>query len=116
MGLSQSASRIWEKKYGKGAKHLQRREESGAIHDAHTPRRHSKGPQTNPRPRPPSLSKQNFRANNAEDISKHTSHQRESRAVDDRPLHPSWVAKMRMKEKSSAVIIPSQGKRIKFDE
>ncbi|KAI0004531.1 BUD22-domain-containing protein [Russula compacta] len=109
-------SRIWEKKYGKGAKHLQKLEQSGAIHDAHTPRRHSKGPQANPRPRLPGSFKQTLRANNVEDISKHTSHQRKSRAVDDRPLHPSWVAKMRMKERSSAVIVPSQGKRIKFDQ
>ncbi|KAF8158378.1 Bud-site selection protein [Crassisporium funariophilum] len=32
----------------------------------------------------------------------------------DRPLHPSWEAKRRMKEKESVGIVPSQGKKIKF--
>jgi hypothetical protein len=30
-------------------------------------------------------------------------------------LHPSWAAKKAMKEKESIVILPSQGKKIKFD-
>jgi len=108
---------IWEKKYGKGAKHLQKRDESGTTHSVLTSRNHFRGPQASPRPRLPGSSKQNSRAEKAEDRSKkHTSHQRQSGAVDDRPLHPSWVAKMRMKEQSSAVILPSQGKRIKFDD
>ncbi|THG92538.1 hypothetical protein EW145_g8681, partial [Phellinidium pouzarii] len=29
-------------------------------------------------------------------------------------LHPSWEAKRRLKEKESAAIVPSQGKRITF--
>lgn len=33
---------------------------------------------------------------------------------DDKPLHPSWEAKRRLKEKESAGIVPSQGKKIKF--
>ncbi|KAF8807120.1 Bud-site selection protein [Phlegmacium glaucopus] len=32
----------------------------------------------------------------------------------DRPLHPSWEAKRRLKEKQSVGIVPSQGKKIKF--
>jgi hypothetical protein len=107
-------SRIWEKKYGKGAKHLQKREGSGPTHDARTIRKHFKGPQTTPRSRFPDSSKRNSRAEKTDNV--WAIHQRKSRAVDDRPLHPSWVAKMRTKEKSSAVIVPSQGKRIKFDD
>jgi len=108
---------IWEKKYGKGAKHLQKREESGATHDTTTARKHYKWPQTNPHSRLPGSSKRDSRAEKTDYApNKHTSHQRKSRAEDDRPLHPSWAAKMRMKERSSAVIIPSQGKRIKFDD
>jgi hypothetical protein len=105
---------IWEKKYGKGAKHLQKREGSGPTHDARTIRKHFKGPQTTPRSRFPDSSKRNSRAEKTDNV--WAIHQRKSRAVDDRPLHPSWVAKMRTKEKSSAVIVPSQGKRIKFDD
>ncbi|KAI0251998.1 Bud-site selection protein [Lactifluus subvellereus] len=108
---------IWEKKYGKGAKHLQKRDESGATHDRRTFRRHVPRSQASPRSRFGGLSKQNFRGDEAGDTTKkHISYQQKSRAVDDRPLHPSWVAKMRMKERASAAIVPSQGKRIKFDD
>ena len=110
-------SRIWEKKYGKGAKHLQKREGSGATHDRPTLRKHYKRPQTNARSRLPDSSERDSRVEKTDYApNEHSSHQRESRAVDDRPLHPSWAAKMRMKERSSAVIVPSQGKRIKFDD
>jgi hypothetical protein len=96
---------------------LQKREESGATHDAHALRKHYKGPQTNPRPRFPDPSKRTFRAEKTDYAPKrHTSRQPKPKTVDDRPLHPSWVAKMRTKEISSAVIVPSQGKRIKFDD
>lgn len=117
--LYHPVSRIWEKKYGKGAKHLQKQEESGTTHDTRTPKRHFKGPQANPRPRHTGPSKQSSRAQTVDHASKkHTSlsHLRNSEAADDRPLHPSWIAKLRMREKSSAVIAPSQGKRIKFDD
>jgi hypothetical protein len=43
-------------------------------------------------------------------------HKQKAGHVDDLALHPSWVAKRRMKEKSSAAILPSQGKRTKFDD
>ena len=112
-----SASRIWEKKYGKGAKHLQKREGSGATHDTPTVRKHHQRPQTNPRSRLPDSSKRDSRAEKTDYApNKHISHQPKSRVVDDRPLHPSWAAKIRMKERSSAVIVTSQGKRIKFDD
>ena len=116
--LNHFLSRIWEKKYGKGAKHLQKREELGSTHDTRIFKKHFKGPQANSRPRQPGPPRQNFRAQQTDDALKHTSpsHLRKSGAAEDRPLHPSWIAKMRMKEKSSAVIVPSQGKRIKFDD
>ena len=34
---------------------------------------------------------------------------------DNKPLHPSWEAKKRMKEKQTAAILPSQGTRMVFD-
>lgn len=33
----------------------------------------------------------------------------------DRPMHPSWEAKRKLKEKESARILPSQGKKIVFN-
>ncbi|KLO11465.1 Bud-site selection protein [Schizopora paradoxa] len=42
-------------------------------------------------------------------------HYREKKVdVSDKPIHPSWAAKMRLKEKQSAAIVPAQGKRITF--
>jgi len=115
--LNHFASRIWERKYGKGAKHLQKREGSGATDDVRTFKKPFRGTQAKPHRRLPDPSKHNSRERKVDDVStKHTSHLRKSGAVDDRPLHPSWIAKMRMKEKSNAVIVPSQGKRIKFDD
>ena len=32
----------------------------------------------------------------------------------ERPLHPSWEAKRRLKEKMAASIVPSQGQKIVF--
>ena len=115
--LNHFASRIWEKKYGKGAKHLQKQEESGATDDVRTLKKPFRGPQAKPHRRLPDSFKHSPRARKADDVStKHTPQLRKSGAVDDRPLHPSWIAKMRMKEKSNAVIVPSQGKRIKFND
>ncbi|KAF5314870.1 hypothetical protein D9619_007243 [Psilocybe cf. subviscida] len=34
--------------------------------------------------------------------------------ADEKPLHPSWEAKKKLKEKESAGIVPSQGVKIKF--
>ncbi|KAF9468536.1 Bud-site selection protein [Collybia nuda] len=33
---------------------------------------------------------------------------------EEKPIHPSWEAKRKLKEKESASILPSQGKKIKF--
>ena len=114
--LHHSASRIWERKYGKEAKHLQKRE-SGATDDVRTFKKPFRAAQAKPHRRLPDSSEHNSRARNVDDVStKHTSHPCKSGAVDDRPLHPSWIAKLRMKEKSNAMIVPSQGKRTKFDD
>lgn len=115
--LNDFASRIWERKYGKEAKHLQKREESGATDDVPTFKKPFRATQVKSHRRLPDSSKRNSLERKVDDVStKPTSHLRKSGAVDDRPLHPSWIAKMRMKEKSNAVIVASQGKRIKFDD
>lgn len=33
---------------------------------------------------------------------------------EDKPLHPSWEAKRKLKEKEKAAILPPQGKKIVF--
>ena len=38
-----------------------------------------------------------------------------ARVVDDKPLHPSWEAKKKLKQAQTDAIVPSQGKRLKFD-
>ena len=110
------SSSIWEKKYGKRAKHLQKQEDSGVTHPQRNMRKHVQGSQAVSHSRPAGSSRQHMRANEGEVPNNQMPHKQKARHVDDLPLHPSWVAKRRMKEKSSAVILPSQGKRIKFDD
>ncbi|KAH8998593.1 Bud-site selection protein [Lactarius akahatsu] len=107
---------IWEKKYGRKAKHLHKQEDSGATRGQRSSQRHVRGSQAVSHSRPTDSIRQYERANRGEEISNsHTPHEQKARRVGDLALHPSWEAKRRMKEKSSAAIIPSQGKRIKFD-
>ncbi|KAH9065429.1 Bud-site selection protein [Lactarius vividus] len=106
---------IWEKKYGRKAKHLQKQEDSGATRAQRSSRKHVQGSQAVSHSRPTG-SRQYERANKWEVVSNsHTPREQKARRVDNLALHPSWEAKRRMKEKSSAAIIPAQGKRIKFD-
>ncbi|KAI9443204.1 Bud-site selection protein [Lactarius indigo] len=108
---------IWEKKYGRKAKHLQKQEDSGATCAQRSSRKHVQVSQAVGLSRPTGPAKQYGRANEGEGVSNsHAPHKPKARRVDDLALHPSWEAKRRMKEKSSAAIIPSQGKRIKFDD
>jgi len=107
---------IWEKKYGKRAKHLQKQEDSGATHPQRGLRKHVQGSQAVTHSRPTSHARQYGRANEGEVPNNQIPHKQKAKHVDDLELHPSWIAKRRMKEKSSAAIIPSQGKRIKFED
>jgi hypothetical protein len=95
---------------------LQKRDESSVSHDRRTFRKLGPGTPKSPHSRLGSSSKQHLRDDAGDTRKKNIAQQQKSRAVDDRPLHPSWVAKMRMKEISSAAIVPSQGKRIKFED
>lgn len=47
------------------------------------------------------------------DIS-HAATNRRQTQVEDKPLHPSWEAKRKMKEKQNPSIVPAQGKKIVF--
>ncbi|KAH9002568.1 Bud-site selection protein [Lactarius hatsudake] len=106
---------IWEKKYGRKAKHLQKQEDSSATRGQRSSQKHVRGSQAVSHSRPTDSIRQYERANKGEVSNSHTPREQKARRVDDHALHPSWEAKRRMKEKSSAAIIPSQGKRIKFD-
>ncbi|KAF8510076.1 Bud-site selection protein [Hysterangium stoloniferum] len=95
---------IWEKKYGKGAKHVKKQQEEvkaatiaramgkqldrgweGRHTDSNTP----KAAQRTPRGRP-------------------------SKLLVEKPMHPSWEAKKKLKEKESGKTVTPQGKKIVF--
>ncbi|KAH9080556.1 Bud-site selection protein [Lactarius deliciosus] len=92
---------IWEKKYGRKAKHLQKQEDSGAIRGQRSSQKHVQGSQAVGHSRPTDSIRQYERANKGEVSNSHTPREQKARRVDDLALHPSWEAKRRMKEKSS---------------
>lgn len=110
---------IWEKKYGKHAKHLNRvtqeevsyrRPDRTSGHRAPTSQitsgdafKHK--PQFRPRP---------LHINSATAPMAQPTYSRQTQS--EKPLHPSWLAKKRLKELQSANIRPAKGTRIKFDE
>ncbi|OSD07234.1 Bud-site selection protein [Trametes coccinea BRFM310] len=128
---------IWEKKYGKNANHVKKqREEHAYIHgdrqrhgkgqgkgrDAReggkpgAPPRGRGGPQTHrgpfggdPPQRPPADNGWPKKQANAG-----AGQGGGGKKSDDKPLHPSWEAKRKLKEKLNPSIIPAQGKKIKF--
>ncbi|KAI0320168.1 Bud-site selection protein [Amylostereum chailletii] len=112
---------IWEKKYGRGAKHLNI---TSAIPQAVSKPSHRT--ETDQKSRVPNTSwaaKTNPPASH--NTYQHTPRQgaggngfqppHASNLEGERPMHPSWEAKKRLKEKESAAILPAQGTRIKFD-
>ena len=110
---------IWEKKFGRNAKHVKRHESSrdhgwdakkgalgsserdGQPHDR-SQRRKSYGPthvgEANRRSRAKTVTRSDNRT-----------------TTSDAPLHPSWEAARRAKEKKESRIFPFQGKRVVFD-
>lgn len=127
---------IWEKKYGRNAKHLKHDvAESSSRSNVHQSSTRYNGSNTRNNPAPSSRHPEPLNAAPPRHprISGLTSTQREKPGVtfgaapgrhslkprqaaqEERPLHPSWEAKKKMKHKDSGVILPSQSKRIKFD-
>ncbi|ETW81589.1 hypothetical protein HETIRDRAFT_475024, partial [Heterobasidion irregulare TC 32-1] len=127
---------IWEKKYGRNAKHLNydvaESSSRSNVHQSST-RYNGSNTRNNPvlssrRPEPlnaapPRHPRTNgFTSTQGERSGvsfgaapeKHSFKSRQA-AQEERPLHPSWEAKKKTKQKDSGVILPSQGKRIKFD-
>ncbi|KZV70175.1 Bud-site selection protein [Peniophora sp. CONT] len=131
---------IWEKKYGKGAKHLI----NGAADDAQQGRDGSRqrpnerqGPRQRdngraPQPgRPPQTNA--GRPPQRDVVPRHQQpvqpyhpvphfngppppFRSTQKSTEEKPLHPSWEAKKRLKEQQSAGIRPPTGTRITFDD
>ncbi|KAF8627437.1 hypothetical protein AX17_006251 [Amanita inopinata Kibby_2008] len=101
---------IWEKKYGKNANHKKKEleEKRGGKGEEARRRSHNKESKraTQRKPGSEALAVANTGGYKTEDT--RVSHNPE------RPLHPSWEAKKRLKEKMSLGIVPSQGKKIVF--
>ena len=132
-------SSIWEKKYGKNANHTKKQrvtmEASGRGRSLHPEvagshrTTQSKGPRgpgrggkhdtTVQQHHQPADAGWGQRKNSAPSSSKRVGTSTRSAAQqppqrEERPLHPSWEAKKKQKEKQSAGILPPQGKKIKF--
>ena len=139
--LTFPARSIWEKKYGKNANHVKKQRESGAQgQQGYGQQRQwnngkgSKGPAQEggggkpgqgqgPPPRgrggphgqrgsaggsggfAPPLADRGWPKKQGTGTDK---------KKDDKPLHPSWEAKRKLKEKLNPSIVPAQGKKIKF--
>ncbi|KAF9454705.1 Bud-site selection protein [Macrolepiota fuliginosa MF-IS2] len=112
---------IWEKKYGRNANHKKQELEAQSNrlhHDNKHGREHGHrgslskfGKQSNMSDR----SKQ-YKPFKQDPAPPKIPHQRNITKSDERPLHPSWEAKRKLKEKQSTGIIPSQGTKIKFSD
>ncbi|KAH8104610.1 Bud-site selection protein [Cristinia sonorae] len=110
---------IWEKKYGRNANHVKKGQEEGygnrgGHHSgtASTDRRQQRG-----RGRGSAPPQMGHRAppSRPQDGGWNSAPARPQ--VDDKkdkPIHPSWEAKRRLKEKQNAGIVPPQGKKIVF--
>ncbi|TFK74801.1 hypothetical protein BDN72DRAFT_955467 [Pluteus cervinus] len=130
--------RIWEKKYGKGANHKKKEmvERQKAI-AASLAKRGTRpdGSKTSYKQKDRAPAAASFRnkekapgqhqqqpdsgwSQRSAPVNSNMERQRKSGNAQtnaERPLHPSWEAKRKLKEKeSSGGIIPSQGKKIKF--
>ncbi|KAI0061710.1 Bud-site selection protein [Artomyces pyxidatus] len=113
---------IWEKKYGRNAKHLTKSESTPdhrRLGRAPTEQgRH--GTKTIDRSSVASRDRQGGRAHHpARGVrdDEFTRPRQSSKPVDsaERPLHPSWEAKRKLKQRDSGAIVAPQGKRIVFD-
>ncbi|KAG5648315.1 hypothetical protein DXG03_004887 [Asterophora parasitica] len=125
---------IWEKKFGRNANHKKKeaeeqkdsrhssehRHQANAAHSSHgsfnkAPARKQSEGKAVPQYRQEADSGWSQRAasqNSAPD--RPAPPARSFGRVEEKPLHPSWEAKKKMKEKQSAGIVPSQGKKITF--
>ncbi|TFY60499.1 hypothetical protein EVJ58_g5122 [Rhodofomes roseus] len=122
---------IWEKKYGKNANHVKKAHE-GDVRDGQRrpsnradsygkggPRQGGAGPdarQRRPGPGAYPTLRPFSNGTGSHDRGFITAGPPLARAqpMEDKPLHPSWEAKKRLKEKQNPVVMPAQGKKITF--
>lgn len=119
---------IWEKKYGKNANHVKKGATQGWSHSGSADTRKrppfSKGGRRDAESAVKSAPK-SYQPRNSDKAPSGASAQPESGSSpnfnpqprvskEERPLHPSWEAKRKLKEKQPATIVPPQGKKIKF--
>ncbi|KAI0648074.1 Bud-site selection protein [Trametes meyenii] len=126
---------IWEKKYGKNANHVKKQHDGSGGRGANKgdPRERNgktraQGPGSHDRPERPGASTRSGYGHGAgadargapppPPVDGGWPKRRDAGAGakkgDDKPLHPSWEAKKRLKEKLNPSIIPAQGKKITF--
>ncbi|VDC02432.1 unnamed protein product [Peniophora sp. CBMAI 1063] len=130
---------IWEKKYGKGAKHLNKGQD-GDVPPGHDGSRPRAGERQGPRQRdngrdsrPARPSQTNAgRPPRRDVVPRHQQPpqpyhsvpqsngplppRRTQKPAEEKPLHPSWEAKKRLKEQQSAGIRPPTGTKITFND
>ena len=121
--------RIWEKKYGRGAKHLIKQQEEEAEEKRIKEEKRRRREATAKRPHwaakrafvPPKQSDSGYQGRSVAKpggtgeggrVDGQPPPKRPRR--EERSLHPSWEAKKRMKEKESAAITPPAGQKIMF--
>ena len=122
--LTHSFPRIWEKKYGKNAMHLKTR-----VDGSRAPHQSKRDFVSRGNVSQDAHGRQQGRNASVQRVNQH----RPARGVhghrdvsipstlakkpteDERPLHPSWEAKRKLKEKEKGGILPFQGTRITFD-
>ncbi|KAF7768214.1 hypothetical protein Agabi119p4_7457 [Agaricus bisporus var. burnettii] len=107
---------IWEKKYGRNANHKKKELEALPKYTRRFPE-DNRGIRRGQEPR---FEKRRDIHGGSKEQTSHSaiprseeSHQQINKQ-DERPLHPSWVAKRQMKEKQTLGMVPSQGTKIKF--
>jgi hypothetical protein len=100
---------IWEKKYGRNANH--KKNEMGQQRFKQQKQQVEK--YTNSKRQAEQEYVQNYHARPDTTRGERRAAQAEP-SVSQQPLHPSWEAKKRLKEKTKPSIVPSQGKKIVF--
>ncbi|KAG6890813.1 hypothetical protein C0995_003246 [Termitomyces sp. Mi166 len=106
---------IWEKKFGKNANHMKREAQAmGPDRNGSTSRT------ADNKTAPHHLRKVDTRRSHtvaapSSALQKPTVVRNDmKRHVEEKPIHPSWEAKRKLKEKESVGIVPGQGTKIKF--
>lgn len=98
---------IWEKKYGQNANHV--KTQQAADRNSYDKSRKSFG-----KPQGSHTSRPQPHAAGAPRPQFSSQPQRPPVRNEEKPLHPSWEAKKKLKEKQNPMIVPSQGKKIVF--